>query len=51
MIGIGSLPGLSGSGRRISVRIPHVFEFRNALISGENVWLDSPAIVHQLSRR
>ena len=31
---IGSLPGPPG--RRISFRIPHVFEFRNGLISHEN---------------
>lgn len=48
---IGSLPGLPGNGRRISFRILHVFEFRNGLISRENVWLDSAAIVKQLSRR
>jgi len=29
----------------------HVFEFRNGLISRENVWLDSAATVNQLSRR
>jgi hypothetical protein len=27
----------------------HVFEFRDGLISRENVWLDSAAIVSQLS--
>ena len=48
---IGSLPGLPGSRRRISFRILHVFEFRNGLISRENVWLDSAAIAAQLSRR
>jgi predicted ester cyclase len=48
---IGSLPRLPGNGRRISFRILHVFEFRYGLISHENVWLDSPAIVHELSRR
>jgi predicted ester cyclase len=48
---IGSLPGLPGNGRRISFRILHVFEFRNGQISRENAWLDSAAVVHQLSRR
>ena len=48
---IGSHPRLPGNGRRISFRNLHVFEFRNGLISRENVWLDSAAIVHQLSRR
>ena len=47
---IGSLPRLPGTGR-ISFRILHVFELRNVLISRENVWLDMPAIVNQLSRR
>jgi hypothetical protein len=27
----------------------HVFEFRDGLISRENIWLDSAAIVEQLS--
>jgi steroid delta-isomerase-like uncharacterized protein len=46
---IGSMLGLPGNGRRISFRILHVFEFRDGLISRENVWLDSAAIVNQLS--
>jgi len=46
---IGSMLGLPGHGRRISFRILHVFEFREGLISRENVWLDSAAIVAQLS--
>jgi steroid delta-isomerase-like uncharacterized protein len=46
---IGSLLGLPGNGRRISFRVLHVFEFRDGLISRENVWLDSAAIVEQLS--
>jgi steroid delta-isomerase-like uncharacterized protein len=46
---IGSMLGLPGHGRRISFRILHVFEFRDGLISRENVWLDSAAIVAQLS--
>ena len=46
---IGSMLGLPGHGRRISFRILHVFEFRDGLISRENVWLDSAAIVGQLS--
>jgi predicted ester cyclase len=47
---IGSLPGLPGNGRRISFRILHVFEFGNGQISRENAWLDSAAVVDQLSR-
>jgi steroid delta-isomerase-like uncharacterized protein len=46
---VGSLLGLPGKGRRISFRILHVFEFRDGLISRENVWLDSAAIIEQLS--
>jgi steroid delta-isomerase-like uncharacterized protein len=48
---IGSMLGLPGHGRTISFRILHVFEFefRDRLISRENVWLDSAAIVSQLS--
>jgi steroid delta-isomerase-like uncharacterized protein len=46
---IGEMLGLPGNGRRISFRILHVFEFRDGLISRENVWLDTAAIVAQLS--
>jgi steroid delta-isomerase-like uncharacterized protein len=46
---IGSMLGLPGNGRRITFRILHVFEFRDGLISRENVWLDTAAIVAQLS--
>jgi len=46
---IGSMLGLPGHGRRISFRILHVFEFRDGLISRENVWLDSAAVIAQLS--
>lgn len=45
---IGSLLGAEGHGRRISFRILHVFEFRDGLISRENIWLDSAAILAQL---
>ena len=46
---IGSMLGLPGHGRRISFRILHVFEFRDGLVSRENVWLDTAAIAQQLS--
>jgi steroid delta-isomerase-like uncharacterized protein len=46
---IGSMLGIPGNGRRISFRILHVFEFRDGLISRENVWLDAASIVAQLS--
>ena len=45
----GEMLGLPGRGRSISFRILHVFEFRDGLISRENIWLDSNAIVEQLS--
>jgi len=44
----GSLLGLPGNGRRIHFRMLHVFEFRDGLISRENVWLDSAAVADQL---
>ena len=46
---IGSKLGLPGHGRRINFRILHVFEFRDGLVSRENIWLDSAAIIAQLS--
>ena len=47
-IAIGEFMGLPGQDRRISFRILHVFEFRDGLISRENVWIDGAAIVAQL---
>jgi steroid delta-isomerase-like uncharacterized protein len=46
---LGELVGIPGSGRRISHRMLHVWEFIDGRISRENVWLDSGAIVEQLS--
>lgn len=46
---IGALLGLPGNGKEIEFRMLHVFEFRDGLISRENVWIDSAAIVAQLS--
>jgi steroid delta-isomerase-like uncharacterized protein len=46
---VGSMLGLPGNGRRINFRILHVFEFRDGLVSRENVWLDTAAIIDQLS--
>jgi steroid delta-isomerase-like uncharacterized protein len=45
----GSMLGMPGNGRRITFRILHVFEFRDDLVSRENVWLDGAAIAHQLA--
>jgi steroid delta-isomerase-like uncharacterized protein len=46
---VGSLLGLPGNGRRITFRMLHVFEFRDDLISRENIWLDTAAVAGQLS--
>ena len=46
---IGKILGIPGNGRTISFRILHVFEFRDGLISREQVWLDTAAIVQQLT--
>ena len=45
----GSMLGVPGGGRRITFRILHVFEFRDGLISRENIWLDAGAIIGQLT--
>jgi steroid delta-isomerase-like uncharacterized protein len=46
---IGSMLGMPGNGRRITFRALHVFEFRDGLVSRENVWLDGGAIQQQLA--
>jgi uncharacterized protein len=46
---IGEFMGIPGHGRRISIRILHVFEFRDGLISRENVWIDAGAAIAQLT--
>jgi steroid delta-isomerase-like uncharacterized protein len=46
---IGEMLGIPGNGRRVSFRILHVFEFREGLVSREQVWIDSAAIVAQLT--
>jgi predicted ester cyclase len=38
-----------GNGRRITFRIPHVFEFADGRIEREQVWLDGGAIIAQLT--
>jgi steroid delta-isomerase-like uncharacterized protein len=45
----GEFLGVAGNGRRITFRMIHVFEFRDGLITRENVWLDGAAIVAQLT--
>ena len=48
-LAIGEMLGIPGQGRRLTFRIFHVFEFRDGLISREQVWLDMGAIVGQLT--
>jgi steroid delta-isomerase-like uncharacterized protein len=45
----GTFLGVEGHGRRISFRMLHVWEFRDGLISRENVWFDDGAILRQLA--
>jgi steroid delta-isomerase-like uncharacterized protein len=45
----GEFLGIPGNGKRISFRLLHVWEFKDGLISRENVWLDSGTIVQQLT--
>jgi len=45
----GELMGIPGHGRRISIRVLHVLEFRDGLISRENVWIDAGAAIAQLT--
>lgn len=45
----GEFLGVPGHGKRITFRILHVWEFRDGLMSRENVWLDGGSIVTQLT--
>jgi steroid delta-isomerase-like uncharacterized protein len=45
----GAFLGVPGNGKRISFRLLHVWEFRDGLISRENVWLDGGNVVAQLT--
>ena len=46
---IGEMLGIPGNGRTVSFRILHVFEFRDQLVSREQIWIDSAAIAQQLT--
>jgi len=46
---VGQMLGIPGDGRRVTFGIFHVFEFAGGLISREQVWIDSGAIVAQLT--
>jgi uncharacterized protein len=41
--------GIEGRGRRVRVRLLHVFDFADGLISRESAWLDLAAVQQQLS--
>jgi SnoaL-like domain len=45
----GEFMGIPGHGRRISIRVLHVFQFRDGLIARENVWIDAGAAIAQLT--
>lgn len=45
----GEFLGVPGNGRRITFRMLHVWDFRDGLMSRENVWLDGASIVAQLT--
>jgi steroid delta-isomerase-like uncharacterized protein len=46
---IGEMLGIPGHGRKVTFRILHIFEFREGLVSREQIWIDSAAIVAQLT--
>jgi uncharacterized protein len=46
---VGQLLGIPGHGHQISIRVLHVFEFRDGLISRENAWIDAGAAIAQLT--
>ena len=49
-IAVGNPLGIPGGGKPLKFRILHVFEFDTAgQITRENVWLDYPAMMQQLS--
>lgn len=44
----GSFGGLAGRDRQVTFRLLHVFEFREDLVSRENVWMDTASVLAQL---
>jgi uncharacterized protein len=46
---VGEFMGLPGRNRRITFRLVHICETRDGRISRESVWMDSAAVVAQLS--
>jgi steroid delta-isomerase-like uncharacterized protein len=45
----GEFFGVQGNGRQVTFRMLHVWEFRDGLISRENVWFDGGALIAQLT--
>jgi steroid delta-isomerase-like uncharacterized protein len=45
----GEFLGVPGHGKRVTFRVLHVWEFRDGLISRENVWLDGGNVIAQLT--
>ena len=45
----GEFLGVPGYGREVSFRLLHVWEFRDGLMSRENVWPDGGSVVAQLT--
>jgi hypothetical protein len=45
----GTFLGVPGNGKRISFRLLHIWEFREGLISRENIWMDGGSVVAQLT--
>jgi steroid delta-isomerase-like uncharacterized protein len=46
---IGQFLGIAGNGRNITFRILHIFDFDDALITREQIWLDTGSIIAQLT--
>jgi steroid delta-isomerase-like uncharacterized protein len=44
----GEWSGMSGGGAPVRVRILHIFELRDGLISYENAWFDASAVQRQI---
>jgi steroid delta-isomerase-like uncharacterized protein len=45
----GEMLGIAGNGRRVTFRTLHVFSFRDGLVCREQVWIDSGALIAQLT--
>jgi steroid delta-isomerase-like uncharacterized protein len=45
----GEFIGIPGNGKEVAFRLLHIWEFRDGLISRENVWLDGGSVAAQLT--